>query len=66
MNRIRPEDVHALWHQVQLNDEPPIRAGNDAISVLRAMVTHRGRRLSSALAACWRVKSTGQEVVGSF
>lgn len=44
MNRIRPEDVVPLGFHVQLNEETPIRAGGDAISVLTAMLTYVASR----------------------
>ena len=54
-----------LGFQVQLNDETPIRAGDDAISVLTAMVTYVASRheIELRVGGLFAPQSSGKEHV---
>jgi phage gp37-like protein len=54
-----------LGFQVQLNDETPIRAGDDGISVLTAMVTYVASRqeIELRIGGLFARQSSGQEHV---
>ena len=54
-----------LVFQVQLNDETPIRAGDDAISVLTAMVTYVAARqgIELRIGGLFERHSSGKEQV---
>jgi hypothetical protein len=54
-----------LAFQVQLNDETPIRAGDDAVSVLTAMVTYVASRqeIELRIGGLFERQSSGKEHV---
>jgi hypothetical protein len=55
-----------LGFHVQLNDETPIRAGDDAISVLTTMITYvaRSHEIELRVGGLWVSQSSGKEHVG--